>query len=404
MSDQPVRPQFTSMKLDQLVYIELESGNGGMMLTISEEGFSFRAVTPVRPSGRIPFSFSINGTDKLQGFGKIDWTKDDGKVAGLQFTDVTTEFLNAVRKWLVKLGSATASYSDAYTNNSAGANIGQPEFESAQLPNFETSADANKTQNQQPELGLKFGHALNTFEPQPHAGVGQISSREGPTREVPRISPMLSDWNYPGGSPEHTRTRNNGIGITAVAICFAALIVILYGYREAVGQSLITLGQKISSSSETSESQQPKDSQSEPTKRPMEAKATTAQAPAAGVNKENAVKPPEPVIDTHNNPSNAAAAIKPDNAFRDARPSSSPEQTSVIDPRSHDPAEQARTLWSAVAQGNTSAEVALARLYLIGGGVPKSCDQARVLLQAAARKGNGEALDKLSQIDHQGCP
>jgi hypothetical protein len=394
------------MKLDQLVYIELESGNGGMMLTISEEGFSFRAVTPVRPSGRIPFSFSINGTDKLQGFGKIEWTKDDGKVAGLQFTDVTTEFLNAVRKWLVKLGGpATPSYSDADTNNSAAVNVvGQPEFESAQVPSFETRADANKTYQQQPEFGLNFGHALNAFDPQLHTGVGQISSRGVPTREVPRSAPVLSDWNYPNGSPEHTRARKNGIGITAVAICFVALIVILYGYREAVGQSLITLGQKISSSSETSQSQQPRESQSEPTKRPIETKATTAQVPSAGVNKENAVKPPEPVIDTHNNPSNAAAAIKPDDAFRDARPSSTPEQTSVIDPRSHDPAEQARSLWSAVAQGNTSAEVALARLYLIGGGVPKSCDQARVLLQAAARKGNGEALDKLSQIDHQGCP
>jgi TPR repeat protein len=215
---------------------------------------------------------------------------------------------------------------------------------------------------------------------------------------------VLSDWNYPDGSPEHTRARKNGIGITAVAICFAALIIILYGYREAVGQSLINLGQKISSSSETSQSQQPRESQAEPTKRPIETKATTAQVPTAGVKKEDAGKSPEPVIDTHNNPANAAPAMKPDNAFRDARPTTTPEQTSVIDSRIHDPAEQARSLWSAVAQGNTSAEVALARLYLIGGGVPKSCDQARVLLQAAARKGNGEALDKLSQLDRQGCP
>ena len=66
--------------------------------------------------------------------------------------------------------------------------------------------------------------------------------------------------------------------------------------------------------------------------------------------------------------------------------------------------EQARSLWSAVAQGNTSAEVALAKLYLIGGGVTKNCDQAKVLLQAAAKKGNGEAIDKLSQLQNQGCP
>jgi TPR repeat protein len=46
----------------------------------------------------------------------------------------------------------------------------------------------------------------------------------------------------------------------------------------------------------------------------------------------------------------------------------------------------------------------LAKLYLIGGGVTKNCDQAKVLLQAAAKKGNGEAIDKLSQLQKQGCP
>jgi len=76
MIDKSVPSQFSSIKLDQLVYVELESRNGGMMLTVSDEGFTFRAVTSVRPSGRIPFSFVINGTQKLEGFGEIKWTKD----------------------------------------------------------------------------------------------------------------------------------------------------------------------------------------------------------------------------------------------------------------------------------------------------------------------------------------
>jgi TPR repeat protein len=68
------------------------------------------------------------------------------------------------------------------------------------------------------------------------------------------------------------------------------------------------------------------------------------------------------------------------------------------------PAEQVRELWSEVGQGNTSAEVTLAKLYLIGGRVKKNCDQARVLLKAAAKKHNSEAITKLSQITRQGCP
>src|ERR1700676_1861675 len=104
MMDKAVHSQFSSIKLDQLVYVELEARNGGMMLTVSEEGFTFRAVTSVRPSGRIPFFF-INGAEKLEGYGEIKWTKDEGKVAALQFTDVSTEFLNALRKWLAQLST-----------------------------------------------------------------------------------------------------------------------------------------------------------------------------------------------------------------------------------------------------------------------------------------------------------
>src|SRR6202140_442276 len=124
MMDKSVQSQFSSIKLDQLVYVELEARNGGMMLTASEEGFTFRAVTSVRPSGRIPFSFVIHGTEKLEGYGEIKWTKDDGKVAGLQFTDISTEFLNALRKWLAELSAPNAS-STAETRTDNPFNLGQ---------------------------------------------------------------------------------------------------------------------------------------------------------------------------------------------------------------------------------------------------------------------------------------
>jgi len=61
-------------------------------------------------------------------------------------------------------------------------------------------------------------------------------------------------------------------------------------------------------------------------------------------------------------------------------------------------------LWAAVQQGNSRAEVALADLYLRGDGVPKNCDQARVLLIAAAQKHNAEAVKRLQQLNEQGCP
>jgi len=63
----------------------------------------------------------------------------------------------------------------------------------------------------------------------------------------------------------------------------------------------------------------------------------------------------------------------------------------------------ARQLWAAVEAGDTSAEVALAQLYLTGEGVPTNCEQARVLLRAASRNGNIEALQQLRILNKSTC-
>jgi TPR repeat protein len=64
----------------------------------------------------------------------------------------------------------------------------------------------------------------------------------------------------------------------------------------------------------------------------------------------------------------------------------------------------AQWLWAAVKNGSATAEVLLADLYRRGDGVPKSCEQARVLLVAASRRGQAEATQKLRQLNRYGCP
>jgi TPR repeat protein len=60
-------------------------------------------------------------------------------------------------------------------------------------------------------------------------------------------------------------------------------------------------------------------------------------------------------------------------------------------------------LWSAVEKGNTAAEIDLAELFRTGRGVAKNCDQARILLSAAARKGSAEARKRAESLQRQGC-
>jgi hypothetical protein len=91
---------FADKKPQQLVYLELGAGNGGMLLSISEDGFRFRAVTPVRANGSMPFAFALDGTNRLEGSGVVEWVEEDGKSGGLRFTEVSQEFRSALSAWL----------------------------------------------------------------------------------------------------------------------------------------------------------------------------------------------------------------------------------------------------------------------------------------------------------------
>ena len=66
-------------------------------------------------------------------------------------------------------------------------------------------------------------------------------------------------------------------------------------------------------------------------------------------------------------------------------------------------AEAAKWLWKSMAKHNSSATLLLADLYLKGDGVSKNCDQARVLLDSAARGGMKQAGERLRHLPAFGC-
>lgn len=91
---------FAQKKPDQLVYLELGSGNGGMLLSISEEGFRFRAVSPVRPQSLLPFAFSLDGSQRFEGTGEVEWLEDNGRSGGMRFLEVSSDFRSKLSRWL----------------------------------------------------------------------------------------------------------------------------------------------------------------------------------------------------------------------------------------------------------------------------------------------------------------
>jgi TPR repeat protein len=69
----------------------------------------------------------------------------------------------------------------------------------------------------------------------------------------------------------------------------------------------------------------------------------------------------------------------------------------------NEPSVASRWLWKAVSKKNGRAAMLLADLYARGDGVSKSCDQARVLLMAAAKKGAVGAGERLQSLESGSC-
>jgi hypothetical protein len=451
MNDRSASSQNSAIKLDQLVYVELE-GNGGMMLSVSESGFSFRAVSPIRPTLRVPFSFTINNNQRLTGYGRIEWTKDDGKVASLQFSDVTSPFLDALRKWIAQLTAAGAlSYSESRTEppskssatltstlhhaadsprvaafsaaleqqqdpvQSIADSIGQPAVYSPtgtppiEPPAFsQPLADPSLSFGRTPEPEQpRYGYNIGPAQPAASSAASNAPREQNSYSEPMRQTPVLSSWNYPEDLLQSDQPRFSKTAIVALAICFAVLVVALYAERELLGQTLISLGQKLSRPAESTQAAPPPAPSQEPVKSaittpPVEAKPVIeTPEPTSKPNHSGSVSPKTAIPTT---PASTVDDASFRNAVRQPRPAASYSPSTADDAGHHDPADEVRSLWSAVGAGNTAAEVTLARLYLIGGGVEKNCDQAKVLLNAAAKKGNGEARDKLAQLYREGCP
>ena len=88
---------------------------------------------------------------------------------------------------------------------------------------------------------------------------------------------------------------------------------------------------------------------------------------------------------------------------RSARPQ--PERVQAAQPakaEDEDTLDPAR-LWQRVRQGSTTAEVALAKLYLEGDGLEQNCEQAHLLLVAASKRGSKAAADVLDSSYASRC-
>src|SRR5271170_6675859 len=86
-----------------LAYVELDEGNGGIVLNISEGGLSVQAVTSLMDDLLPGVRFQLSESDGwVEANARITWTDQSRKVAGLEFADLAEDSRTRIRKWIVR--------------------------------------------------------------------------------------------------------------------------------------------------------------------------------------------------------------------------------------------------------------------------------------------------------------
>src|SRR5262245_63390044 len=84
----PERRQAPRMVVETLTYINLNPGNGGMMLNISEGGLCFRAVVPVQMLATIHVRLSEPDL-QIEVDAELTWSDKGQKKGGLRFINLS---------------------------------------------------------------------------------------------------------------------------------------------------------------------------------------------------------------------------------------------------------------------------------------------------------------------------
>lgn len=268
------------------------------------------------------------------------------------------------------------------------------------------------------------------------------SAFEEVVAEPPAFQP-LPELREPGLLDTHApRLDSTTVSLAIRILIFLALVAAAVVFHRDLGNGLIWIGAKLSGSSVNTQTASVPEGPANPATLPQTTPssapplvtppANTAQNLLPG-KEQKEINPSSSAVDTNKSSNTPGATPNPLNpAAKPKSTSTTPSGPATNKPQPQKPAgapesepgeqeysqaqemlkggdrdggfqEAVRLLWIAVEKGNSKAEVSLAELYRRGEGVAKNCDQTRILLTAAARKGNAEAQRRLDQFLREGC-
>lgn len=363
-------------RLGRISYIEFEAGRGGIVLDASEKGLGFRAAEAVQQlgPGRVRIWISPRPEERIEITGSVVWTDSSNKTGGLRFIETGADSSDQIRTWLWRPSEGEVS----------------PQFQHSPWP----ARSAEKLPEVQDETHYDANPPRSPVASRAKTHLGE--ARPIGRRPVPGM-PSLFTANSPGQSQD-SQASERGIAYRLatgflIGVFVMAVAVLFEMFRPEIGALLIQMGEKI-----TGISPQPQ------TSSPLPSSAPVPAPPSPSIEANPAQNEASGDSDLGPNSSGQVDSQSPNLAIPPTKvgPDRSPSRRSANS--AQDRSAELTRLWSAVASGNSSAEVDLARLYLRGDGVPRNCEQAKVLLTAAAKRGNVEARQQLKELRTSGCP
>jgi PilZ domain len=406
-------------RTQQLVYLELGRDNGGVMLNLSEDGCGFQAITPVK-CGETRFGFQISGGRRIAGEAEVMWVDDVGIMGGLRFLNLPLEARKQIRRWLEETKApeehgAFEPVAEAPLDTVARGFRGDAGREAS--AEAARSKDFRQTDYRQ---AAPVAAAARVAEeaPQPAPAWANLRASIPPVQDERFSMPLLRE-DGPFATPRPRSVAMwRGIAVMALATAVAALVV---AYQREVGSSLIWLGETLSGKTKAS-AEMP---EGKPTPANTTPDGNAVNTSPAVDNSAAPQKPEERKTDQTNATSKATPETSPATAAPSGRQASrldavntgGPQhQESVLErqqiprsssaeskPESWNASDSVESLWGAVQGGSVSAERSLAERFVHGEGVAKNCDQAKVLLKAAADRGSREARLRLYELETGSC-
>ena len=171
------------------------------------------------------------------------------------------------------------------------------------------------------------------------------------------------------------------------------LLMTLIGYRRELGHLVMSFGSSIAGDEQKGGAGPAPEAHPE----------TGSVTPNAGSEASPTAKPAS-MTQGLKTPNESGAEGVPSSNEQVTHPVDAPAGTAQHNATQQGATEDVPSLWTAVENGDTHAEVTLTGRYVGGDAVPQSCAQARVLLEAAVKRGNAEAKQKLDELPQAGCP